>query len=142
MLPVFEVRRVYNETVCESERFVWRTLHSKAVRVISEGEFGGERLRQHTPHPFLTEVRAGQTIVFRIRKDHQIEVVADVESWVVKMPAIHLAALNMVNSKVMSVVLDWERHGRRSSWLSVVRDVRTSLSCGPIKVGGQKMTTV
>jgi hypothetical protein len=73
---------------------------------------GWKRLRQRTPHPLLTEVCVGQAIVFRTRKDHQIEVVVAVVFWVVKTPVIHLAALNTVKlRKVTCVVRDQESHG-------------------------------
>jgi len=51
-------------------------------------------------------------IVFRIQKDHQIEVVVAVVFWVVKAPVIHPAALNTVRlRKVSGVVRDQESHG-------------------------------
>jgi hypothetical protein len=52
-------------------------------------------------------------IVFRIQKDHRIEVVVAVGFWLVKTAVIPLAALNTEMRKVTGVVhcQDQESHG-------------------------------
>jgi hypothetical protein len=102
MFPIFEVRRVYDETVCKGQSLMRASLHGKAVFGLADSP-GDVKTITRTIHQ-MGEVACVGRSVFRIQKGHHIEMVVGVRSLVVNAIVIRLAALYMV--KVVRVALE------------------------------------
>jgi hypothetical protein len=93
VFPISEVGRVYDKTVCEGKSIIRASLHGKAVLELVRVP-ADVKIAARTIHRREGVVCVGQRNVFRIRKDHHIEMVVVVRSLVVNTAVIRLAALH------------------------------------------------